>query len=347
MLRPVFILVLLIITSCAANKPPPIPKDINPVFEEYSINGSIRALEVITDDHVWFAGSGSQFGWTTDGGKHWTIDSISIIPQTVDFRAITVTDHAVFLLNAGSPAWLLKSTDQGQTWDIVYSENHPGTFYDSMKFWDNEHGIAMGDPIEGCLSVILTTDGGASWSKLNCSELPATKQGEAAFAASNTNIALSGSHAWLATGGAGARVIHSPDMGETWEAFDTPIVHGGKMTGIFTIDFYDTRTGIIFGGDWEEQSNNSSNKAITSNGGQSWELITDGQDPGYRSCVQYVPNSNGTGVIAVGIPGISYSGDGGGSWQHLGQEYFYTIRMTPSGTSAWLAGKGKIARMIW
>ena len=203
---------------------------INPQFVEYPSNSSIRALEVINEKKVWFAGSKGIFGFTKDGGDHWKIDSIQIGNKPLEFRAIAVTNKAVFLLNVASPAYLLKSEDNGQNWDIVYQEDHPDVFYNSMKFWDNKSGIAVGDPIDGCLSIIVTHDGGKSWKKLDCSALPSTADGEAGFAASNTNIVLKGDHAWLATGGKKARIFHSLDKGNSWKVFDTPMQQGGKMT---------------------------------------------------------------------------------------------------------------------
>ena len=127
--------------------------------------------------------------------------------------------------------------------------------------------------------------------------------------------------------------------------YETSMNQGGKMTGIFTMDFLDENNGIIFGGDWENQESNTANKAITQDGGKTWELLTDGQGPGYRSCVQYVPNTKGKGIVAVGIPGISISSNGGLTWKEINQTYFYTIRFAPAGKVAWLAGKNKIARM--
>ena len=321
--------------------------EISPQFIEYPINSSIRALEVINEKEVWFAGSMGIFGFTKDGGNLWEIDSIQIDGKALEFRAISVTSKAVFLLNVASPAYLLKSEDDGQNWNIVYHDDHSDVFYNSMKFWDNENGIAVGDPIDGCLSVIITHDGGESWKKLDCSVLPPTAEGEAGFAASNTNIALKGDHAWLATGGKKARIFHSPDKGTSWKVFNTPIQQGGKMTGIFSVEFYDEENGIIFGGDWEDQNNNNGNKGSTKDGGKTWQLINDGLDPGYRSCIQFIPNTKGQGVIAVGIPGISYSPNGGKRWQHFNKDYFYTIRITDSGKVAWLAGKNKIAKMSW
>jgi len=76
-------------------------------------------------------------------------------------------------------------------------------------------------------------------------------------------------------------------------------------------------------------------------------LINDGKDPGYRSCVQFAPNSGGNEIFAVGMPGISYSSDKGKSWKQLSNKSFYTIRIPDSGNMAWLAGKNKIGKMNW
>jgi len=340
---------LLVASSCTYQKQSASQNHnrINEEIKVFDFRSSIRALEVISEDEVWFAGSNGIYGFTVDGGKSWLVDSIELEGQSPDFRSIAVLDSSVFLLNAGAPVNLLKSVDQGKHWKIVYQQNHPAAFYNSMKFWDQQNGIAVGDPIANCLSVLITRDGGNTWSKLECNLLPETYEGEAGFAASNTNIALKGNHAWLATGGKKARIFHSSDKGNSWEVIDTPMQQGGKMTGIFSIDFYDETKGIVFGGNWEDQSNNRANKAKTRDGGTTWQLLNDGKEPGYRSCVQYIPDSDGQGLFAVGIPGISYSGDGGTSWQFIDQQYFYTIRLVKGKNTAWLAGKNKVAKMTW
>jgi len=318
---------------------------MTPKITTFPVNSSIRALEVIDDNTIWYAGSNGQFGYTSDAGKTWHQDSIqtdTIIPH---FRAIAHTSNAIFLLSIESPALLYKSDDAGKNWSIVYREEHPKAFYDAMAFWDDKEGIAMGDPTEDCLSIIITRDGGDSWTKVPCNNLPKAAEGEAAFAASNSNIAVKGNHAWIVSGGKKARVFHSADRGKTWEVHDTPIIQGGKMTGIFSVDFWDENTGMIFGGNWEAQEDNSKNKALTNDGGKTWKLISDGKPPGYRSSVKYVPGGAGNEIMAVGIPGISYSKDAGNTWQQLSDESFYTVRFGTKKGTAWLAGKNKIARM--
>lgn len=314
----------------------------------FPVRSSVRALEVVDSNTVWFAGSGGQYGYTLDGGRNWRFDSLRFSDTAaLEFRALAVTNEAVHMLCTGSPALLYRSEDRGENWSLVYREDHPACFYDAMAFWDDRHGLAIGDPTDGCLALLRTEDGGRSWQKLPCSALPATEEDEFAFAASNTNIALRDNHAWIATGGAKARVLHSPDRGKTWEIFDTPIVSGGAMTGIFSIDFYDEKTGIVFGGDWQNQARNTQNKAVSTDGGHSWQLLADGQEPGYRSCVRYVPGRRGKELFAVGMPGISHSADGGENWTLLRRDTFYTIRMSPVENTAWLAGPGKVAKMTW
>ena len=80
-------------------------------------------------------------------------------------------------------------------------ETKEKAFYDSMQFWDDENGIAVGDPTVNCMSILLTKDGGNSWNKIACENLPLAVEGEAAFAASNTNISLVDQNALLSRGG--------------------------------------------------------------------------------------------------------------------------------------------------
>jgi len=316
-------------------------------IETFTVNSSIRALEVVNDSTVWFAGSGGIFGFTEDNGTTWNIDSIkteNIIPH---FRSIAVTEKAVFLLSIASPALLYKSIDKGKNWEIVYREDDSSAFYDAMAFWNDNEGIAMGDPIDNCLSVIITNDGGNSWQKLFCDILPKVENGEAAFAASNSNISLYKDNVWIVTGGKRARIFHSPDKGKTWQVFNTPIIQGGQMTGIFTADFYDESNGIIWGGDWNNKDLNTQNNAITKDGGKTWQLIADCSNPGYRSCVRYVPDTDGQQIIAVGIPGISFSNNGGKNWTELSKENFYTIRFGSNYKTAWLTGNKRIGKIVW
>ncbi len=341
---------LLMLTICACQQKNNIQLNKSLQIDQITttpLTCSVRALEVVNDKTVWFAGSLGQFGYTNDGGATWKIDSIKHKGEAPHFRSIAITSNAVFLLSIASPALLYKSTDNGENWRLVHEDNHKDIFYDSMAFWNDQEGIAMGDPTDGCLSVLITRNAGESWEKLPCNQLPAAEEGEAAFAASNSNISIYGNQVWIVSGGKRARVFHSDDKGKTWSVHNTPIVEGGKMTGIFTCDFYDDKTGILFGGNWEEKENKISNKAVTKDGGKTWKLVADGQHPGYRSSVRYLPEGKGNHIMAAGIPGISVSSDGGNSWQMLNEESFYTLRFGSNYKEAWVAGDKKIGKIIF
>lgn len=315
-------------------------------IEKFEINCSIRAIHPLSSDKCWYAGSKGQFGYTIDAGKTWQIDSLQHPRhENLEFRSIAVTSKSVFLLCVASPAILYKSDNNGQDWHIVYQEDDSLAFYDAMVFWDETTGIAMGDPTDGCLSIIKTTDGGNTWSKIPCTQLPKAEKGEAAFAASNSNISVFGNNVWIVSGGKKARVFFSPDRGVTWSVHETPIVQGGQMTGIFSCAFHDENNGVIIGGDWEDKDINIANKAITSDGGKTWSLLSDGKEPGYRSCIQYINPNNADHLMAVGIPGISYSLDRGTTWTEFSNEDYYTFRVKDN--AIWLAGRNKMGRLAF
>jgi photosystem II stability/assembly factor-like uncharacterized protein len=320
------------------------PRDLQNVsIEEISMKDvSIRAIIAVNADSVFYAGSDGSFGFQWFQEKPVPLSFAryqdSIQPN---FRSVATNGTDYFMLSIGHPALLFKSTNTTQP---VYKEEHEKVFYDSMKFFDTQNGIAMGDPTEDCLSIILTKDGGNTWHKIPCEKLPKVAEGEAAFAASNTNIKVLGTTAWIVTGGAKARVFKTTDLGNTWEVFDTPIVQGEGAQGIYSVDFADENHGILIGGDYSKPNENKANKAITKDGGKTWILVADRQNPNYKSCVQYVPNTDGKEVFAVGKTGISYSNDGGITWTEVSKEGYYVIQFVDRNT-AWLAGNQKIGRL--
>lgn len=302
---------------------------------------SIRAIQADSTSKVFFAASNGYGAFDANGISQKTLIHQDTI--TTAFRSVAYNGTDNFILSVGNPALLYKIDSYGKK-SIVYKEEHEKVFYDSMKFFDSKHGIAIGDPTEDCLSIILTKDGGSTWNKIPCDKLPKIYEGEAAFAASNTNIKVLEKTAWIVTGGTKARVFKTTDLGETWEVFETPIIQGNGPQGIYSVDFADENQGIIIGGDYSNAEENKANKAITKDGGKTWTLVADGLDPNYRSCVQYVPNTNGQEVFAVGKTGISYSRDGGITWKKVSDEGFYTIQFVNE-NFAWLAGNNKLGKL--
>jgi photosystem II stability/assembly factor-like uncharacterized protein len=314
-------------------------------IQKYDMDStSIRAIIGIDADNMIFAGSRGDIGVTDDGGKTWEFQYFKYQDSlTPHFRSIAKTSKSIYALSIANPALLYRVSFGAQK--IVYKEEGEKVFYDAMTFLDDKTGIAIGDPIGGCTSIIMTHDGGETWNKIDCSKLPEVKDGEASFAASNTNIAFYKDNIWVVTGGTRARVLKSSDKGETWEIFDTPMIQGDGPQGIYSVDFYDENNGIIIGGNFSKPNENIANKAITKDGGKTWKIVADGKAPNYKSCVQYVPGTKGKEVIAVGKTGVSFSNDGGETWKDISKDGYYAIQFVDNKT-AWLSGHQKIGKLV-
>lgn len=308
----------------------------------YEDSLSIRAIAFLDSNTLSFAANKGTYG-TVDLASEKVRTNVekyhTLIPE---YRAIATNKIDFFMLSVGSPALLYKTGENGKM-DLVYIEEGEGVFYDAISFWNVDEGIAVGDTVDGCISIIITRDAGFTWTKLDCEQLPKGIPGEGAFAASNTNIKILGNDTWVATT---KRILYSSDKGKTWEAFTTPVKTLAEAEGIFSIDFYNKDLGIAIGGDFTKPEGNRQNKAITNDGGKTWSLVADGSHPGYKSCVQFVPDGEGKEMVAVGFTGITYSSDSGVNWRSLSDEGFYTLRFL-NDTVAYAAGKNRISKLIF
>ena len=267
---------------------------------------SFRGVSAVSEKIAWASGTHGTYLRTTDG-RIWIPDQVPGA-EALDFRGIVAfsADEA-FLMSAGpgDQSRIYHTTNAGRNWNLQYTNTNPKGFFDSMVFWDRTHGIVLGDPIvdeTGALKFeLLMTEDGQTWTHIPPKQLPPASEGEGAFAASNSCIAIlpstdnpvvprnsgtsapaqpekeapsapSESNIWFATGGKAARVFHSPDRGQTWQVFDTPIAHGPDSAGIFSIAFRDANHGVIAGGDYKHPDQDGPNLAFTNDGGKTWTL---------------------------------------------------------------------------
>jgi photosystem II stability/assembly factor-like uncharacterized protein len=265
---------------------------------------NLRGASAVSHNVAWASGTHGTYLRTTDG-LHWTVGQVPDA-AALDFRAVVAfsADEA-FLMSAGKGdlSRIYHTFDGGQHWSLQFTNNNPNGFFDSMAFWDSKHGIVLGDPVpdesgKPKFELLTTDDGGENWRPLPSASLPPAEEGEGAFAASNSCLALHGADLWFATGGRAARVFHSPDRGKTWHVATTPIAHGPDSAGIFSAAFHDSQHGVIAGGDYKHPNQDGPNLAFTNDGGKTWELSTiypqayfsaaaynrgtPGRDPGYK-----------------------------------------------------------------
>jgi photosystem II stability/assembly factor-like uncharacterized protein len=307
---------------------------------------SIRAIYP-TINGVWFGGTNSKAGFISFQNEAET-KIVTLQKENTDFRSMAYANGSVYVLNVGTPAniYALNTFGYSASSNLIYTESGEKVFYDSM-FIDAKTGlgIVIGDPTEDCLSVLLTENSGKNWKKIPCDILPKTVEGEAAFAASDTNVKIVDGVIYIISGGKKSRIFKSDKKGKTWEVFDTPIIQGEAMTGAFSMDFYNKRKGIIVGGNYENQKDNALNKAITRNGGKTWKIVAKDEAFGYASCVQFMPKSRGKVIYTCGTSGVYYSTNFGEKWTKiLNDDDFYTLRFSGK-NNIYFAGKNKVTKI--
>lgn len=305
-----FILALILVASAWAQAGPRIQ------FSHTIEN--LRGVSAVSRQAAWASGTHGTYLRTTDGGVTWTPAQVPDA-TTLDFRGVAAfSSNEAFLMSSGpgEQSRIYHTTDGGQHWNMQFANSNPKGFFDSIAFWDPKHGVVLGDPIaddSGKLKFeVLLTDDGETWHPIPASQLPEAMQGEGAFAASNSCIAILPSsmeeprssaaspaqkpgasgpvgldpNIWFATGGKVARVFHSPDRGKTWEVFNTPLLHGRDSAGIFSIAFRNPQHGVIAGGDYKHPRDDGPNLAFTNDGGKTWKL-SDLTPQAYFSAISY------------------------------------------------------------
>jgi photosystem II stability/assembly factor-like uncharacterized protein len=237
---------------------------------------------------VWAGGTGGTYVVTTDGGEHW---KAAVVPgaENDQFRDVYgVSDKVAYLMSIGNNTTdfkVYKTTDGGAHWTIQFTNEDPLAFYDCFAFWTPDRGITHSDSGNGVFPDIRTTNG-KTWESI-ASNMPPALPGEASFAASGTCIAAQDkTNAWIATGGSTiARILATKDGGNTWNAYDTPLLSSPSAGGV-SVAFRDSRHGIVGGGDLN--SNTSADTAISDDGGRTWTLTNAPPLQGAIFCLAYI-----------------------------------------------------------
>ena len=95
----------------------------------------------------------------------------------------------------GAKSRIYRTIDSGQHWTLVHQNQIPDAFFDGIAFYDALRGLVVGDPVDTKFFLLATSDGGATWTRLSG---PSAREGEGAFAASNTSLAVHRSgQAWF------------------------------------------------------------------------------------------------------------------------------------------------------
>ncbi len=246
------------------------------------------AVSPVNSRVVWAAGAGGTYTVTTDGGSTW---KSGVVPgaEGLQFRDVQgVSERVAYLMSVGDNTGdfrIYKTVDGGAQWTMQFQNKTTNAFYDCFAFWTPERGITHSDSVNGVFPDIRTFNG-LTWQSIARS-MPPALPGEASFSSSGTCITTEGSeNAWIATGGSTkARILATRDGGDTWDAYDTPLISSPSAGG-FSVAFRDAQHGIVGGGDLSTDT--AAQAATSDNGGRTWTLTTKPPIPGAIFCLAYV-----------------------------------------------------------
>ena len=300
---------------------------------------SIRGLSVVDDKMVWVSGSNGSVGKSMDGGESWKWLTVKGFEHT-DFRDIEAFNkNTAVIMGIDTPAYILRTTDGGETWKRVYENKTRGMFLDAMEFWNEQSGIVIGDPINNHFFIGRTFDGGKTWQSIPENNKPIADSGEACFASSGTNIRkLNKAEAVFISGGLSSHVFIRD------KKIDLPIIQGKETTGANSIAVKNSKTFIVVGGDFNTKDATDKNCVITHDAGLNW--IVPGTPPhGYRSCIEYLSKQN---WITCGLNGVDYSSNDGKTFSWISKESFHVCRKAKKGKAVYFAGGGgKIGKLVY
>ena len=311
-------------------------------------NASCRSVSAASALVAWAGCSGGRVFRTVDGGSTWTVDTVPGATR-LDFRGVRAFDANTAVIASAGPAeqgqaHIYRTTDGGSHWSLTWSDTTKGIFLDGIAFWDTRHGFTFSDPVDGRLVILTTGDGGATWTRTPPANIPLVLPGEAAFAASNTQLAVQGSgNAWIATGGASeARVFRSTDRGRTWQVSSTGLP-GGKSAGLFGIAFADARHGLAVGGDYAIARGPTDRAIRTDDGGVTWIPAGPGVPDGVTTGLAFLAGSSPPTFAAAGAHGTAFTHDFGATWIHGDTLTYWSVSF--AGRTGWVAGpRGRVAK---
>ncbi|WMW81481.1 hypothetical protein RF679_04175 [Undibacterium cyanobacteriorum] len=307
----------------------------------------LRGLSVVDARTAWASGAKGTVLRTVDGDT-WQAMQVPGADK-LDFRDIQGFDAQTAIAMSAGPgkaSSLYKTRDGGVTWELLKVNGDEAGFWDAMDFWDREHGIVFGDPVDGSFQVLVTTDGGASWNSpvLDKKQLAALT-GEGAFAASGTCISVTGKQdVWFVTGSAAqSRVFRSHDGGKNWQVSATEVPAAAPPKGLFSVNINAQGQGFAVGGDYQQAKGAGINIVSTRDAGKTWQTVPS-SPTGFMSVVSRVPGS--ASFVVGGLAGSVVTKDFGKTWQWLGETPLNaTAFATPQ--HGWAVGpKGLIMKFV-
>lgn len=256
---------------------------------------------------------------TLDGGSTWEEMTFKPLEEGAGYICDIegISDQVAFVTyyNYIEGPILYKTTNGGASWTA--NKSVVDLFLNWVQFYDNNNGIAFGDPgVNGYFEIAYTTDGGATWTLLEKNQ--SIKASEADEYGVFGNYAASGNY--IFTRSDYDRIFFSSDKGRSWQVADPPQSAIGALWGLVCND----RADLIAAYNIETSNEFILFKRDVTNG--EWTDITPLNSSGYLAGMSTIP---GTETMLINkhedfADNQSFvtlaSVDGGASWLEVSKD---------------------------
>ncbi|MCX6144966.1 MAG: T9SS type A sorting domain-containing protein [Ignavibacteriales bacterium] len=270
---------------------------------------------------------------TSDGGAHFrALKDPSAFPDLPVDVSMTDTLHIWVV----TPSRILATTNGGTSWQQQFYDTTQTQFFDYVKMFDLNNGVAVGDANAGKQPAILqTVDGGAHWTNMNTSSLPNMVSGDMWRRIDFVNKSVG---YFYTSGGSDnpQKTYKTTNGGASW----SPVLSGGGTI----LRFYNEQIGFERGGYPLPQIYR------TFNGGITWDTIAvNNAQPGWGNDIEFLPG-NPARVWYTDYNNLLFSSDTGRTWSQqvidTGKVFGRDIVFTDA-THGWLlCDNGRLYRTV-
>jgi len=174
-------------------------------IEESNTTADLRGIHALGNGIAWASGTEGTVLRTTDDGKTWHLCATPPDADHLDFRGIQAFDASTAIVMSsgkGPLSRLYKTTDGCQTWTLLFTNPDPDGSWDDIALAPQRmsnkgpeppgHLYILGEPVKGHFAVWVMRkpleSGHGQRPKLLVTSLPRAKDGETAFAESNSVV---------------------------------------------------------------------------------------------------------------------------------------------------------------